>query len=113
VGVGGSRGLVNVPFPMTNPATQKTVYIRRLMSLPVDEKLLQTIAQRTRGKYFLATDPESLQRIFQEIDRLEKTPLRVQRYVRYREAFPPLAWAGLGLLILPFATALLRITAEP
>lgn len=113
VGVGGSRGLVNVPFPMTNPATGRTQYIRRLMSLPVDEKLLQTIARRTGGKHFLATDPESLQRIFREIDRLEKTPLKVQRYVRYREAFPPLAWAGLGLLVLPLATALLRITAEP
>jgi Ca-activated chloride channel family protein len=113
VGVGGSRGLVNVPFPLTNPATGRTEYIRRLMRLPVDEQLLQTIAQRTGGRYFLATDPESLQRIFREIDRLEKTPLKVQRYVRYREAFPPLAWAGLGLLALPFATALLRITAEP
>jgi Ca-activated chloride channel family protein len=79
----------------------------------VDEKLLQTVAQRTGGRYFLATDPESLRQIFQAIDRLEKTPLQVKRYVRYHEAFPPLAWAGLGLLLLPFATALLRITAEP
>ena len=113
VGVGGSRGLVNVPFPMPNPVTGKTEYIRRLMNLPVDEKLLQTIAKRTGGHYFLATNPEGLQRIFDEIDRLEKTQLQVQRYVRYREAFPPLVWAGLSLLVLPFATALLRITAEP
>ena len=113
VGVGGSRGLVNVPFPMPNPVTGKTEYIRRLMNLPVDEKLLQTVAQRTGGHYFLATNPEALRRIFGEIDRLEKTPLQVQRYVRYREAFPPLVWAGLSLLVLPFATALLRITAEP
>jgi Ca-activated chloride channel family protein len=113
VGVGGSRGLVNVPFPMPNPVTGKTEYLRRLMNLPVDEKLLQTIAQRTGGHYFLATNPQGLQRIFDEIDRLEKTPLQVQRYVRYREVFPPLVWTGLGLLVLPFATALLRITAEP
>lgn len=113
VGVGGSRGLVNVPFPMPNPVTGKTEYINRLMNLPVDEKLLQTIAQRTGGNYYLATNPEGLRRIFGEIDRLEKTPLQVQRYVRYQEAFPPLVWTGLGLLVLPFVAALLRITAEP
>ena len=113
VGVGGSRGLVNVPFPMPNPVTGRTEYIRRLMNLPVDEKLLQTIAQRTGGHFYLATNPEGLRRIFDEIDRLEKTPLQVQRYVRYQEAFPPLVWTGLGLLALPFVTALLRITAEP
>jgi len=114
VGVGGSRGLVNVPFPMPpDPITGRSEIRRVPMHVPVDEKLLQTIARRTGGKFFLATDPESLQRIFREIDRLEKTPLQVRRYVRYHEAFPPLVWAGLGLLVLPFATALLRITAEP
>jgi Ca-activated chloride channel family protein len=113
VGVGGAHSLVPVPFPVPNPVTGRTEIRRVLMNLPVDEQLLQTIAQRTGGRYFLATDPESLRQIFQAIDRLEKTPLQVKRYVRYHEAFPPLAWAGLGLLILPFATALLRITAEP
>jgi Ca-activated chloride channel homolog len=113
VGVGGARSLVPVPFPVRDPVTGETEYRKVLMNLPVDEKLLQTIAQRTGGEFFLATNPESLQRIFREIDRLEKTPLQVRRYVRYRETFPPLVWAGLGLLVLPFATALLRITAEP
>jgi Ca-activated chloride channel family protein len=114
VGVGGARGLVNVPFPMPpNPITGRSEIRKVPMHLPVDEDLLRGIAGRTGGQFFLATDPESLQRIFREIDRLEKTPLQVKRYVRYHEAFPPLAWAGLALLVLPFATALLRITAEP
>lgn len=113
VGVGGADGMVSVPFPMRDPVSGRTLIRRVPMNLPVDEKLLRAIAQRTGGKYFLATDPESLRRIFQEIDRLEKTPLQVRRYVRYHEAFPPLVWAGLGLLVLPFAAALLRITAEP
>ena len=39
--------------------------------------------------------------------------LKVKRYVQYREAYPPLVWAGLGLLLLPFAAAGMRITAEP
>lgn len=113
VGVGGAGGLVPVPFPVRDPITGQTSVRRVMMNLPVDEELMRTIANRTGGQYFLATDPESLRAIFQEIDRLEKTPLQVKRYVRYREAFPPLAWTALGLLVLPFATALLRITAEP
>ncbi len=113
VGVGGAQGMVNVLFPMTNPATGKIEYRRVPMHLPVDKELLATIARRTGGKFFLATDPDGLRRIFREIDGLEKTPLQVRRYVRYHEAFPPLVWAGLGLLVLPFATALLRVTAEP
>ncbi len=37
----------------------------------------------------------------------------MKRYVRYREAFPPLVWAGLALLLLPLAAAGLQVTAEP
>jgi Ca-activated chloride channel homolog len=113
VGVGGSEGLVMVALPSRDPVTQEVTYQRVPMRLPVDEKLLRQIAQRTGGEYYKATDPEGLERVFHEIDRLEKTPLQVKRYVRYREAFPPLVWAGLGFLLLPFAAAGARITAEP
>lgn len=113
VGVGGSAGLVPVPFPVRDPISGRTTTQRVMMRLPVDEKLMRRIARRTGGEFYKATDPESLERVFREIDRLEKTPLQVKRYVRYREAFPPLVWAGLGFLLLPFAAAGLRITAEP
>jgi Ca-activated chloride channel homolog len=114
VGVGGSKGLVNVPMPTPpNPLTGRSEMRYVQMQLPVDEPLLRSIAQRTGGRFFLATDPQSLRQIFREIDRLEKTPLQIRRYVRYQEVFPPLVWSALGLLLLPFATAFLRVTAEP
>jgi Ca-activated chloride channel family protein len=112
VGV-GSGGRVTVPLQAQDPVTGRTVVRRYLMNVPVDEALLRQIAQRTGGQFYKATDREGLQRIFHEIDRLEKTPLQVKRYVRYREVFPPLVWAGLGLLLLPFAAAGLKVTAEP
>ncbi|HKI05498.1 MAG TPA: VWA domain-containing protein [Thermoanaerobaculia bacterium] len=112
VGV-GSGGRVPVPMPAQDPVTGRTVTRRYMMNVPVDEPLMREIAGRTGGQFFRATDRESLQRIFQEIDRLEKTPLQVKRYVRYREAFPPLVWAGLGLLLFPLAAAGLKVTAEP
>jgi Ca-activated chloride channel family protein len=112
VGV-GTAGRVPVPLPMRNPETGQIEIHRQMMNVAVDEELLRQIAHRTGGRYWKASDLRSLQDIFQEIDRLEKTPLRVKRYVRYRETFAPLALAGLSLLALPLAAAGLRVTAEP
>jgi Ca-activated chloride channel homolog len=112
VGV-GSGGMVPVPLPAQDPVTGRRVIRRMMMNVPVDEPLLKEIAARTGGRFFKATDRESLRSVFAEIDRLEKTPLQVKRYVRYKEAFPPLAWAGLSLLLIPFAAAGLQVTAEP
>ncbi len=105
--------MVPVPFPQRDPFTGQTVIRRVMMRVPVDEPLLRKIAERTGGKFFKATDRRGLQAVFHEIDRLEKTPLQVKRYVRYREAFPPLVWAGLSLLLLPLLAAGARVTAEP
>ena len=109
----GSAGRVQVPLPVQDPVTGQTVTRRYIMNVPVDENLLRQISQRTGAQFYRATDREGLRRIFHEIDRLEKTPLHVKRYVRYREAFPPLVWAGLALLLLPLAAAGLQVTAEP
>ena len=113
IGVGGATGRVPVPLPTVDPITGEKVVRRYLMDLPVDEPLLRQISRRTGGQYYKATDREALRRVFAEIDRLEKTPLQVKRYVRYQEVFPPLVWAGVGLLLLPFLAAGARVTAEP
>jgi Ca-activated chloride channel family protein len=112
VGV-GAGGKVKVPMTSQDPVTGRAMTRYYWMNVPVDEPLLRKIARRTGGQFFKATDHQGLQRVFDEIDRLEKTPLQVKRYVRYREAFAPFAWAGLGLLLLPFAAAGLKVTAEP
>jgi Ca-activated chloride channel family protein len=112
VGV-GTAGRVPVPVPIYDPETGRTELRRQLMNVSVDEQLLRLIAQRTGGRYWKATDRRSLQETFRDIDQLEKTPLRVKRYVRYREAFAPLALAGLALMMLPLAMAGVQVTAEP
>ncbi|MGE5233957.1 MAG: vWA domain-containing protein [Acidobacteriota bacterium] len=112
VGVGTS-GRVLVPVQDTDPVTGETVTRRVPMEVGIDEKLLAQIAAQTGGRYFRATDRTELEAGFDEIDRLEKTPLQVKRYVRYQEDFAPWAWAALGLLLLPLAFRGLRLTAEP
>jgi len=78
----------------------------RYQTMPVelDEKLLGDVATATGGRYFRATDSQSLREIFAEIDRLEKTPVRQVVSRRYDESFRlPLA---VGLLALALEIAL-------
>lgn len=109
----GAQSRVNVPMPVTDPITGERTIRRYVINAPVDESLLRRIAAKTGGRFFKSNDRESLERIFAEIDRLEKTPLKVRRYVRYREAFAPFAWAGAGLLLLPLLAAALKVTGQP
>ena len=65
----------------------------------IDEPLLIDIAKTTGGRYYRARDAAALQRIYQEINQLEREPVRTRSYVRYTELFPwPLYLAALALV---------------
>jgi Ca-activated chloride channel family protein len=66
----------------------------------VDETTLQKIADKTGGKYYRADNAEKFQRIYAEIDKLEKTEASVKKYMQFTELFPWVVAAGLALLIL-------------
>jgi Ca-activated chloride channel family protein len=53
----------------------------------IDEATLQQIAQKTQGKYFRATDNNSLENIFREIDVLEKSKLKTNEQVNKPDLF--------------------------
>jgi len=108
----GTVGTVPVPMPFTNRRGEIETR-RMMMDVEVDEELLRKIAERTGGMFFQATDPDSLRAIFTEIDRLEKTPIVVTTYTRYKEAFRPLAWGALALLVAPLVLAVPGLVAEP
>jgi Ca-activated chloride channel family protein len=68
-------------------------------AVELDEPLLEFIAQTTGGRYFRAKDGQGLQRIYSQIDALERSPIRAKRYVRYRELYRwPLGAALIALL---------------
>ncbi len=81
VGV-GSRGTARVPVRDPNYGL---VYMN--MPVEIDEESLTRIAQMTGGVYFRAIDRHSLEQIFQEIGRLEKTKIEVKTYKHYNEKF--------------------------
>lgn len=68
------------------------------MQVDIDEKTLRLIAQETGGRYFRATDTESLRNIYAEIDELEKTEHEGMIYLDYHELYPWLAIPALLLL---------------
>jgi len=82
-------------------------YIFGLARVEIDEQLLKKIADMTGAKYFRATSAESLERIYAEIDQLEKTKINVTSIKRYSEEFHRFALLGLLLLVLEI---LLRYT---
>lgn len=76
----------------------------------VDRALLSGIARRTGGKFWLASDGESLRQIYEEIDRLEKTRIEATEFTDYSEQFMVLAAGALALVALEalLASAILR-----
>ena len=82
-------------------------YVFGLARVEIDEDLLTQIANLTGGKYFRATNENSLKSIYSEIDRLEKTKIEVTVLKRYSEEYYRFVWLGLALLLLEI---LLRYT---
>lgn len=59
--------------------------------LPVNDDDLRYIATTAGGKHFVATDGRALERVYEEIDRLERTKTEEHRYVEWRD----LSWLWL------------------
>lgn len=74
-------------------------FLFKMMPVQIDEKLMKGIAQKTGGKYFRATNNSGLEKIYSEINKLEKTKVDELKYVNYDEKYRPWVWlAGLMLL---------------
>ncbi len=69
----------------------------------IDEQLLTKIAQMTGGQYFRATNEKALEDIYGRIDRLERDPIQVQRFVDYTPHAFPFVLAGVLLLLAELA----------
>jgi Ca-activated chloride channel family protein len=93
----GRGGLV--PVPVDDPVFGRRTQMARV---DVDEGTMREIARRTGGRYFNATDPQTLAEIYAQIDRLERAPLRAISYREYFDLGPALlGWAAavLGLYL--------------
>jgi Ca-activated chloride channel family protein len=78
----GSKG--KAPFLIRHPLLgERYIY----QQVNIDEDTLKFIAKKTDAMYFRAMDTQSLQNIYETIDRLEKTEVKVKTLAEYRELY--------------------------
>jgi Ca-activated chloride channel family protein len=86
------------PYPVQTPFG---IQYQRI-PVDVDEGTLTKIANITGGKYFRATDNETLKNIYEQIDKLEKAKIDVTQYHKKTELFLPFALIALFFLLTEF-----------
>lgn len=97
----GTNG--TAPYPM--PVAGGVQYLN--IPVEIDTKTLASIAGKTDGEFYRATDNKKLEEVYQAIDKLEKSKLNVKEYSRRYEAYALFAWIAVVSLLLEI---LLRIT---
>jgi Ca-activated chloride channel family protein len=77
-------------------------YMFGLTNVEIDETLLKQIADETGGKYYRASSAEALQRVYDEIDQLEKTQVEINVFKKYQELYYVPLIFGLFILAILF-----------
>lgn len=103
-----STSVVQVPFSGIFGGPR---YIQQ--EAEIDEATLRMIGDTTGGMYFRAHDLDELQRVYDQIDEMEKTEMEVEQYTRFEERFAGFALGGLLLLALEKLLALTRLGRYP
>jgi Ca-activated chloride channel homolog len=92
----GTNGMAQFPYAYAPNGG----FLYQMMKVEIDEKLLQTIAKNTGGKYFRATSNDKLKSIYDEINKLERSEIEELKFYDYDEKFRPFVWiAGILLLL--------------
>ena len=92
----GTNGMAQ--FPVSKNADGSLNFQNQIVE--IDEILLKKIAKETGGRYFRATSNTKLKKIYNEINKMEKTEVEEFKYYNYDEQFR--SWillAGLFLLL--------------
>ncbi|WP_240194308.1 vWA domain-containing protein [Desulfopila inferna] len=93
----GTRGLA--PYPVMQGGKRRLVKAQ----VDIDEETLRKVADKTGALYFRATDTNSLEEIYAEINSMETTIRTIKKFENYRELFPYLLAAVFVLLATSFA----------
>ncbi len=94
----GTKGKALQPVALYPNGEMQYDYV----DVDIDDATMTKIATQTGGKYFRATDRESLEKTYKEIDLLEKTITSEKSFSNKAEHFLPLAIAALICLMLEF-----------
>ncbi|MCF8336065.1 MAG: VWA domain-containing protein [Bacteroidales bacterium] len=96
----GSQG--KAPYPVNTPYGIRY----KDMKVEIDEDVLRQIAAETEGEYFRATDNQKLKRIYQQIDKMEKSRIEVKEFSEKSEEY-------LGFALIAGILLLIEIVSKP
>jgi Ca-activated chloride channel family protein len=104
----GVRG--EAPIPVKDEAGHMHMIMAKV---DVDEQTLKAMADETGGRFYRATDTSSLQQIYEQINRFEKSAQTVQKFERVEELYRWVLWPALGILGLGFVLQHTRLRRLP
>ena len=107
VGVGAYG---EAPFVIDHPFAGRQ---RRMMPVEIDEDMLRSVAEKTGGAYFRATNNDALRQIYEQIGELEKTKIEERSYTDYEERYALFLWPAFGLLLLEVLLSHTRLRRLP
>ncbi len=107
IGVGRTG---RAPFPGIDAFGRRTLVAQNVR---LDEATLKMLADTTGGQYFHAEDTDNLTRVYQEIDKLEKTKSEGRLYTEYREWYAWFLVPGLALILLDAGLQATRFRSAP
>jgi len=87
--------------------------IPTLLLVPPDYSVLGKMAALSGGQFYRATNQRQLQNIYDQIDRLEKSEVKLRRYATYEPLFHWPLLAALGLLTVELILANTRFRRVP
>ncbi|MEO6971021.1 MAG: VWA domain-containing protein [Chthoniobacterales bacterium] len=93
------------PVPVFDPSNGRPVtdaagnVMYQNQRVQFNEAGLKEVARIAGGQFFRASDTDSLENVYQDIDKMEKSTVSVKKYQQYRDLFPVCLMAGAGLLL--------------
>ena len=97
IGVGRNG---QAPYPLFDERGREVDTV--MLDVEIDEESLREIAEKTGGEYFRATDKESLKRIYDEINSMEKSKVEILEFTLVHEEYLKFVLWALALLITEF-----------
>jgi len=88
----GTRG--EATYPVVRFGQRRLVRAK----VDIDEDTLRGVAEKTGARYFRATDTQSLEKIYSEINTMETTTRTIKKFENYRELFPLILLAVFAFL---------------
>lgn len=98
------------PFIIDHPFAGRQ---RRMVPVEIDEDMLRTVAEKTGGQYFRATNKEALSTIYEEIGELEKTKVEERIYTDFNERYAEFLWPAFILLLAEVLLSTTRLRRFP